>query len=101
MEDGGLAREQVLPLLGSGDEDLQRAALRVVIARPAWADGVADLLFRWLTDRELPEGHRNVLQAALLALSKQPAVQEVISRALKEDATPVASRLLLLESVGQ
>jgi putative membrane-bound dehydrogenase-like protein len=101
MEDGGLVREQVIPLLGSSDDDLQRATLKVVMARPAWADGVADLLRRWLADRELPESHRNILPAALLALSKQPAIQEIVAKTLRQDTTPVATRLLLLESMAQ
>jgi putative membrane-bound dehydrogenase-like protein len=100
-DNGDLAREQVVPLLESSDGDLQRAALKVVIARPAWADGVADLLRRWLTGGELPESHRSILQTALPGLSKQPLIQEIIAEAMRGDATPLATRLLLLELMAQ
>ncbi len=101
MDNGNLTREQVVPLLESADADLQRAALTVVMARPAWADPVADLLGRWLAARELPEERRTILQAALLALCKQPVIQEVVADALRGKTTTVAVRLLLLETMGQ
>jgi putative membrane-bound dehydrogenase-like protein len=101
MENGGLTREQVIPLLESADAELQRTALTVAIARPAWADGVADLVRRWLGARELPENNRAVLQAALVALSREPVIQNVMADRLGDTATPIPSQLLLLETMAR
>jgi putative membrane-bound dehydrogenase-like protein len=101
MENGGLTREQVIPLLESTDADLQRTALSIASARPAWADGVADLLRRWLAAGDLPENNRTILQTALVALSKQPAIQDVVAEALNRETTPLPARLLLLEAIAQ
>ena len=100
-DNGDLTREQVVPLLESSDDDLQRAALKVVMRQPAWADGVKDLLRRWFTGGELPDRNRNILQTALPALSKQPAIQEIVAEAMRLETTPLATRLLLLESMAQ
>ncbi|MBI1915023.1 MAG: HEAT repeat domain-containing protein [Planctomycetes bacterium] len=101
MDNGNLTREQVVPLLESADADLQRTALTVVIARPAWADGVADLLRRWLTAKELTEDRRSILQSALLALGKQSVIQEVVANELRRQSTSAPVRLMLLETIAQ
>lgn len=48
MDQGGLNREEVLPFLEHADADLQSTALKIAMMRPEWADGVAELLPRWL-----------------------------------------------------
>jgi len=101
MEGGDLAREDVLPLLGSTDSELQRAALKVVMARPEWADGVTDLLRSWLTGAELSESHRSMVASMLPILSKQPSIQELVAEALRQDGTPPGTRLLLIECIAQ
>lgn len=101
MENGGLTREQVLSLLESPDADLQRTALNIVSTRPEWADGAVELLRRWLAASELAENNQVIIRSALIALSVHPVIQEVVSERLANDTTPLQSRLLLLETIGQ
>src|SRR5439155_8540358 len=92
--------ELVLPLLNRADTALQRAAWTVITARPNWADAVVNFVRPWLADDELPEGRRELLHSALLAFCKDPAVQQAVAEALRQDRTAVAVRLLLLESIA-
>lgn len=101
MEHGDLTREQVVPLLESPDADLQRTALTIATAHPEWADAVASLLQRWLSEPSLPDNNRPILQSALVALSRQPAIQAVVDAALGDEATPLPARSLLLETIAQ
>jgi putative membrane-bound dehydrogenase-like protein len=100
MDHGGLTPEQVTPLLGSGDAGLQKTALAVVAAR-GWAEQAASLLRQWLAEKTLPAERQESLKGALVPLCQAPAVQELVTQTLRQEQTPVATRLLLLEALAQ
>jgi putative membrane-bound dehydrogenase-like protein len=101
MEGGGLALESVAPLLESSDAALQQAALKVLAARSEWAGGVIDLFRRWLAREDLDEARRASLRDALAAYSRVETVQDLVAATLRRAATPVATRLLVLEAVAR
>jgi putative membrane-bound dehydrogenase-like protein len=99
MDGGNLTRAQVTPFLG--DADTQDTALAVIAAHPGWAKETVGLLGEWLA-QEKPDARRErALRTALLAFSKEAAVQELVAKALRDEKTPPPSRLLLLEAVAQ
>src|SRR5206468_660044 len=53
MKDGGLTRQQVVPLLDTDDGDLQQAALDVMSRRPGWSGEAVGLLHGWLSSDTL------------------------------------------------
>jgi len=101
MNGGNLTREQVLPLLETDDGALQQAVLTTVIARPDWAPHLVEFLRGWLVRSELSEKRQDVLKQALVAFSKDQAVQTLVAQSLGQDKTPTLGRLLLLEAIGQ
>jgi putative membrane-bound dehydrogenase-like protein len=101
MDDSDLTLDQALPLLGDPAPEVQQAALRVIADRPAWAAPMVDTLGRWLGRDESDEARRAGLREALAAFSKEPAVQDVMARALREEMTPIGTRLLILEAMAR
>src|SRR5262249_17493116 len=69
--------------------------------RPEWAPGVVDFLRGWLADQSLPETRYEILRGTLLAFCKDPAIQELVVQTLPDEKTPVATRVLLLETIAQ
>lgn len=100
MDHGGLTSARVVPLLGSGDLALERAALGVVGRHKGWAGEVAGLLGRWLAEREPPPGRLTALRGVLVALSGDAAVQRLVADALARPGTPAATRRLLLDAMA-
>jgi putative membrane-bound dehydrogenase-like protein len=100
MDGGNLTRALVVPLLNRADTALQHTAWTIITAHSDWADAVIDLIRQWLVDPELPEGRRELLQRALLAFCKDPAMQEAVADALRQPRTTSAVRLLLLEGMA-
>jgi putative membrane-bound dehydrogenase-like protein len=99
MDHGGLTQKLVTPLLDTGDPALQKTALAVVAAR-GWADQAAGLLGQWLAEKTLSAERRGSLRAAVLALCRAPAIQKLVADTLRQDRTPVPTRLLLLEAMS-
>jgi putative membrane-bound dehydrogenase-like protein len=97
MDGGDLTSELVLPLLGSGDLALERAALGVVSRHKGWAGEVAGVLGRRLADPDLPPDRLAALRGVLVAFSGDAAVQRLVADALAGPNTPPPTRLLLLE----
>jgi putative heme-binding domain-containing protein len=101
MEGGGLTRERVMPLLDHSDAALQKAVLEVIAGRPGWAREMVGWLGREL-DRPGREGSsRAPLVEELLAFCRDPEVQDLMARTLRREATPVETRLVLLEVIAR
>lgn len=99
MDGGNLTRELVTPLLSTDDPALQKTALAVITTR-GWSKEIVSLLRQWLA-QEVPADSRESLRGTVLALCKDPAIQELVARALVKDETPVTTRLLLLETIAR
>ncbi len=90
----GLTRDQVTPLLDPSDVELQRTALRIIVAR-GWAKEVAGLVREWVKSGAQPE----LLQGVVTGFAKDPAMQDLVAASLRAPETGVESRLLLLEAM--
>jgi putative heme-binding domain-containing protein len=101
MTGGGLTPERVVPFLESSDLALRDAALRVTASRPAWADHFATVLRPWLSRDPLPAKDARFLRAVLPTIAPATSIQDLVSAALRSEATPVETRLLLLEAIGR
>ncbi|MBS0264581.1 MAG: HEAT repeat domain-containing protein [Planctomycetes bacterium] len=101
MDHGQLTRDQVAPLLDTDDPDLQQAALAVISRHDGWADQIRALVDQWLTTSELSANQEQALTGALLALSANSGIQELIARSLTQPSTPVSQRRLLLRVIGR
>jgi putative heme-binding domain-containing protein len=96
MKDGGLTREQVVPLLDTDDSDLQQAALEVMGRRQGWSREAVGLLRGWLGSETLTTSQKTALTGSLLAFSSDAKVQALVVDALASKKTTRALRLQLL-----
>lgn len=101
MDDGTLEQEQVVPLLDSDDLSLQQTVWHIITKRPAWASSVIGLVRDWLKQGELSPSRQEMVRAAILSFCKDEGLQQLVADVLREDATPPATRLLLLEALAQ
>src|SRR5207248_7571979 len=101
MDGGGLTREQVVPLVGTTDTALQKAIFSVIATHPDWGGAVAGLLRQWTASGDLDEPRRDGLREAVLAFATNPAIQEVVARALHREEAPLPTRLLLIEAMSR
>ena len=101
MKDGGLTREQVVPLLDTDDADLQQAAFDVMGRHPGWSGEAIGLLRGWLESEKLTPGQQTALTGSLLAFSAEANVQRLVTTALENGKTPLATRLLLLRVLAR
>jgi putative heme-binding domain-containing protein len=101
MDGGNLTRDLVTPLLNTNDPALQRTALGIITTRPGWAKEILGLLRRWLAEKDLNRARQESLRGAVLAFSKDRAVQDLVSETLRQDKTPRPIRLLLLETMAR
>lgn len=96
-----LAREQITPLLNTQNAALLKATLDVIASRPSWGAEITGLLRDWLGAPTLDAGRRENLRDLLVGLSSDGAIQKLTSEALANQATPAATRLVVLESVAR
>jgi putative membrane-bound dehydrogenase-like protein len=101
MEGGNLTPELVTPLLDPGDAALQQAALRVVTSRPGWSSELFTLVRQWLGEASLEEVRQDLLKGVLVSFSRDPAMQDLMARALRDGKTSGPMRLLVLESMAR
>ena len=101
MDGGHLTREQVVSLLDTPDAALQKAVLSVINARPNWGGDVAALLRQWVARGDLDEARRDGLREAMLAFAATPEIQDLVAAALRQEDTPAATRLLLIEAISR
>src|SRR5207245_2217426 len=69
MKDGGLTRNEVVPLLSSNDPATVKAALEVLKTRPGWAKETLGLLREWLNAADLDDAHKDLLRGTLTAFA--------------------------------
>jgi putative membrane-bound dehydrogenase-like protein len=100
MANGNLTEELVTPLLDTDDPALQKAALEV-LSSSGWSQRIVGLLGQWLAQKELSARQQESLRGSILALAKDPAIQQLVAKALQHDQTPLATRLLLLETIAR
>ncbi|HYE97265.1 MAG TPA: HEAT repeat domain-containing protein, partial [Planctomycetota bacterium] len=91
-----LAREELTPCLDPSQPALLQAALWVLSNRPGWAGEIAGLLRTWLDGPPRPE-----IRGVVVAFARDPQIQDLVARALREPATSAATRTLLLEIMAQ
>ena len=101
MDGGQLTREQVVPLLDTTDAALQKVVLSVINARPDWGGEVAGLLRQWVARGDLDEARRDGLRDAVLAFAATPEIQDLVTRAIRQQETPATTRLLLIEAISR
>lgn len=101
MKDGKLTPEQVVPLLGSDDGDLQQTALLVVSRRPEWAALAQGTMRKWLAGPRLTSDQHKTLNEVLVAGSADAAIQALVADALTDQRAPAATRQFLIGVVGQ
>jgi putative membrane-bound dehydrogenase-like protein len=101
MEDGGLTRELVVPLLDTTDGALQKAVFSVIAGHPDWGGAVAGLLRQWAARPALDEAGRDALREAVRAFAANPEIQELVAQSLRGQDTPLTTRLLLIEATSR
>src|SRR5262249_16525196 len=101
MPKGNLIAEEITPLLTSDDPALQRATLSVIAERPGFGPVIVDLLRSWLAKPKLDAGRQENVRNLLVGLGKDKAVQGVISDALRNPKTALATRLLIFEAMAE
>lgn len=99
MKSGNLTRDEVAPLLDTGDASLQQAALEVIVKHPGWSEEILGLVREWIND-DLDEIRASTLRGALAAFLKEETTQELVGELLGAEI-PAASRKLLLDVVAQ
>lgn len=101
MPSSDLRREEVAALLSVRDLALQTAVLEVISRRAGWTDELVASLDKLLAEPKLDEAQQALAVSALVAFSQQPAVQELIVKRIKDEATPATRRQVLLETIAQ
>jgi putative heme-binding domain-containing protein len=101
MANGRLTREALMPLLDSDDPSLQETALEILSRHQGWAKDARKLVGEWLSEARLSAERRRSLTGALLAFSREEAIQRQVAGALSDPGTPPENRLLLLEVVAR
>jgi putative heme-binding domain-containing protein len=101
MDGGNLTPDLVTPLLDPIDAALQQAALKVILSRPGWAGEIFGLVRQWLGEKALDEARQELLKGVLVSFSRDPAMQDLVARSLRDGATSDAMRLAILESMAR
>ena len=101
MDGGELTPEMVMPLLNPADPVVRQAALWVIGHHGDWGPAMVGFLRPWLSRGNLDDASRDELKRQLLAFAKDPAVEQLVAEALTSESTPLATRLALLEVIGQ
>lgn len=100
MPNGNLTRDELTPMLDPAHPRVVKAALDIVSSRPKWAGEILGVLRGMLAAREPGAAQVETLRGLLLALSKEPAIQDLIVQTLREPSTAPATRRLLVETIG-
>jgi putative heme-binding domain-containing protein len=101
MEAGQLTPELVTPFLSVADPVLQQTALWVIAHHREWGREVSDFFAGWLARSDMDQAARDELRRQLAVFATDPSVSELVGRSAAADDTPLETRLLLLEVMGQ
>jgi putative heme-binding domain-containing protein len=80
---------------------VRQAAWAILAERPAWAKAMIGPIRRRLALEEPGKGRSEELVNQLLALARDPEIQDLVARTLRREQTPLATRLLLLEVISR
>jgi putative heme-binding domain-containing protein len=94
-----LKPELVTPLLDPLEPALQQAALKVILSRPGWSAEIFGLVRDWLAAATLDAERTELLKSVLVAFGREPSMQDLMARSLREEKTAAGMRLLVLESM--
>ena len=100
MEQGGLTRDQVLPLLASTDARLQEAVFDVISRREGWNAEALTLFGDWLQE-ELTEDRTEVLRRFLTAQAVDLSVQAFLAEAVINIEIDESGRSVLVEAMAE
>ena len=88
------------PLLDTDDRQLQQAALEIIGRHEGWAEDTLPLLRRWLSTSALPPERHEALRSALITMSSEQPIQQLIAEKLVFDQTLRDMKLLLLDVIA-
>lgn len=100
MDAGDLGANDVLPLVQADDPQLQLAAAQIFSRHADWADRAAEVLAALLERAGSAERNGAAIRRIARTFIADPAVGEVIGRALSDPACPAATQELLLASLA-
>jgi len=100
MDQPAFTAQWVMRQLESPDEPLRQTALSILISRPAWAAEVSGLMKEWLADK-LDDKQIEPLRTAVAAFAGDAVMQQLVTQSLASEKTPLATRLLLLQAIGE
>lgn len=101
MPSGNLTRDELAAQLNTDNQALVKTALDIVASRPKWAGEIVGLLRDWLTHPNPDVQHRDNVRNLLLALAKEPAIQDVMVQALRNEKTARGYRLVIVDTMGR
>jgi putative heme-binding domain-containing protein len=101
MPHGRLTPEAVTPFLNPADPLLQQTALWVIAHHADWGGSMLDFFRGWLARPAMDDAQHDALRQQLLAFAGHEGVQELVAAAAGDVDTPPATRLVLLEIMGQ
>jgi putative heme-binding domain-containing protein len=99
MDGGKLSPMDVLPMLDPADPAARQAALWVLSHHAEWGGEVLDF-FRTELAR-IDEKQAEALKLELTAFCRDEKIQRLVAETLRDEKTPTATRLLLLESIAE
>ena len=100
MRGGDLTADQIVPLLAADDAAVRQEVMLIVATRPQWAAQVAQQLRVALSKARLDEADQRGLRSMIVAFASDAGVQTVVTETLRADATPAATRILLLDAIA-
>jgi putative heme-binding domain-containing protein len=101
MDGSALTREQVVPLLDTGDGALQRSAIAILARHPEWSVDLLDAIHPWLQEPALSEERAATIRGSLVALAEEPRTEAFLAEGLASPSTSISARLLLLDVVAR
>lgn len=101
MDEGHLTPELVTPLLDPLDAALQQAAVKVFMSHAGWSGQLFGVVRQWLHQDSLPADRQDLLKGVLVSFSRDPAMQDLMARSLRDEKLSESMRLLLLESMAR
>ncbi len=101
IPDSPLDHEDVILLLDTTDPLLRTTAIEVITQHKEWAQKIADVVTKWLSDPDLNEENRGLAKAVLTTFAGDSDIQPLMAAALDEQATVKATKLLVLDALAE
>jgi len=101
MDGSPIGKGHVIPFLESSDSLLQHTGMWVVSHHIEWSDVVVQFLARYFKRQTMADEEEKVIKKLLTTFAHTPDVEAFLSTELKDGATPVARKLLLLRVMAE